>query len=474
MTPSVVHPSSTVPELEQRLAGLKRSLAGLTGRDVLSADERNERAQLQREHDDVDGVLRDKRRRLRLLAEAARDGNQSMFEGLPSRRPDEGSVYDAPGLREKRSGALRSIDRVHSEGGLTERAALRLDGHVRSDKQGFESAFLEATASPTYLRAWTRMVVDPHAQLTMPEAERNALAKVSDVAHSRALSVGSPSDGGYAVPFQLDPTVIDTSNGVVNPLRSIARVVTTTTQQWKGVLSDGVLAGYSAEGSEIAEDSPDLVQPVVEVERAGAFVKFSFEIGGDWQGLQAELARMFAAARDEVEALKFLTGLGHVANEPQGLLALDAGSRFPTASVGTLAGDDIYALKNELTSRFQPNASWLASSTVLDYVARFTGPGSDEPPIFVDGTPPKILRKPAYELSTMSTDIDGGEEIAFYGDFKRGFVICDRLSMTIELVPHLFGANRLPLGQRGLVCWWRNSSAILAPEALRLLVVAAS
>jgi predicted phage gp36 major capsid-like protein len=42
--------------------------------------------------------------------------------------------------------------------------------------------------------------------------------------------------------------------------------------------------------------------------------------------------------------------------------------------------------------------------------------------------------------------------------------------MDVELVPHLFGTNRRPTGQRGIFAMWRNNSAVLVPAAFRRLV----
>jgi predicted phage gp36 major capsid-like protein len=40
------------------------------------------------------------------------------------------------------------------------------------------------------------------------------------------------------------------------------------------------------------------------------------------------------------------------------------------------------------------------------------------------------------------------------------------------VVPHLFGANRRPTGQRGALLWFRTGSNVVVPQAFRLLSVA--
>jgi HK97 family phage major capsid protein len=58
-----------------------------------------------------------------------------------------------------------------------------------------------------------------------------------------------------------------------------------------------------------------------------------------------------------------------------------------------------------------------------------------------------------------------------YGDFGAGMVIVDRIGSTLELVPHLFGANRRPTGQHGALLWFRTGSDVVIPNAFRLLSV---
>ena len=56
-----------------------------------------------------------------------------------------------------------------------------------------------------------------------------------------------------------------------------------------------------------------------------------------------------------------------------------------------------------------------------------------------------------------------------YGDFAKGFLIADRIGATIELVPHLFGANGRPTGQRGAFLWLRTGSDVLISTAISVL-----
>jgi HK97 family phage major capsid protein len=70
-------------------------------------------------------------------------------------------------------------------------------------------------------------------------------------------------------------------------------------------------------------------------------------------------------------------------------------------------------------------------------------------------------------MSSFSTTTN--TKLAILGDFSK-FLIVDKIGMSVELIPHLFGtANNFPTGQRGMYAVWRNSSKVLDPNAFRLL-----
>jgi hypothetical protein len=43
--------------------------------------------------------------------------------------------------------------------------------------------------------------------------------------------------------------------------------------------------------------------------------------------------------------------------------------------------------------------------------------------------------------------------------------------MSAELIPHMMGATRLPLGVRGLYCYWRTGAGVDRTERARYLEV---
>ena len=330
------------------------------------------------------------------------------------------------------------------------------------------SKLVIASSRPEYRSAFTKYI-SGNADL-MTNDERRA---VQEVRTSYSLADAA---GGYAVPALLDPSIILTSDGTVNPMRQVSRIVTGIDDTWRGVSSAGISASWDSEAIEVSDDGVALAQPTVVSHKAQAFLSFDVEIEGDWTGFAGEAAMLFADAKDTLETAAFATGAGDV-NTPTGILtALFAGSAtagvLPTTD-GQFGAVDVRNVFGQLPPRYRPNASWMSSIDVMNEVRGFDTSGGLSNQT-VDLTAPysfALLGKPYYENSGFPTftGTTGASNILVVGDF-RNYVIFDRIGSRVELVPHLLGSNRLPNGKRGLVFWWRVGADSVNDAAFRLLL----
>jgi HK97 family phage major capsid protein len=307
------------------------------------------------------------------------------------------------------------------------------------------------TGSPTYRRAFQKKI---SGQELSPEEQR-----------SMSLT---GEDGGFAVPYTLDPTFNLTSNGVVNPVRQLADIKPITTNTWKGVNTAGVTANYDGESAEAEDGSPELAQPEIDAHRCSVFVPFSYEYGQDFGALESELAKVTQDAKDTVEATAFRSGTGE--KQPYGIL-VGAVETVATATEKVFAVADLYATKAALPPRFVPNASWLANDAQYDRVRQFdTAGGANLWEYLKDARPSQLLGKPAYELSTMDATTEKEKLILIYGDFKQ-YIIAERLGMAVKLIPDLFGEEGRPTGESGFYAFWRNGAKIRTKAAFRVTKV---
>lgn len=455
-------------EIRSRVQEIDAEYEGL----ALPDEARSEWDELNVELEKNDEVIEELRARRDRVAEIAGQPAQVEragrdFQVKRAGSVTDGDIYDLTRYRSMsnspdaearllRDGAMKAVETGSfphpdaTRAKVQDHVASLIDRHSPKD-QGELARRILATGSPNYRKAFGKALIG--APLTTDEA--------------RALSLTTTA-GGYAVPFQLDPTIIPTSNGAVNPLRAISRVETITTNEWKGVSSAGITASYAAEGTEASDNAPTLGQPTATPERAQAFVPYSIEVGGDWAGLQAEMASLLQDAKDQLEATKFTKGAGHGSNEPEGIIT----GATTTVAAGTAAFTvaHLYALQEALPPRFEPNAKFLAHNAQYNRVRQLdTNGGTNLWVRLADGNPPELIGYPAYKSSAMDSVLTAGSEIMVFGDFSQ-FLIVDRLGMSVELIPHLFGTTaNLPTGQRGLFAIWRNTSDVLVPGAFRVL-----
>ncbi len=317
------------------------------------------------------------------------------------------------------------------------------------------------TGSPLYRKAFGKAI----SFRSLTGSEQAALANAE-----RALTIGTGSQGGFAVPYTLDPTLILSSDGAVNPYREICRIERITGNEWRGVSTQGVTASYDGEAVEVSDDTPTLVQPTANVEKAQVFVPYSIEVEGDWTGMQSELARITQDEKDRLEAQKFTLGLGHASIEPEGLL-IGSTTDYVTAANNAVTADDVYGFGDALPERFQGRATIVGSRFFSSVVRKLdTSGGGALWARIGEGIPPLLLDHPFRISSYHDASIAAGKQLATIGDFNY-FLIVDRLGMSVEIVQHLIGANRRPTGQRGFYAYWRNTSKVLVNNAFRTLRV---
>lgn len=369
------------------------------------------------------------------------------------------SIDDLGGLY--RDHAMRAIE-ITRFPGVKDRE--RAQGHVANlldtidDPNGTLARRILATGNPTYERAFGKAVMAMNVNGLNSE-ERAALA------------LGTDTSGGYAVPYMLDPSVILTSDGVINPLRRLARVVQIVGKEWQGLTSAGITVSRDSEAQEVSDDGPAFDQPTVRTVKVQGFVPFSIEIDQDWASMRSEMTMMLNDAKEIEEGTSFVLGTGS-GNNPGGVVgSLD----YATCQVdagGTFTSADLFAIEEDLPPRWRARAQWLANRSVYNRV-RALGSSSDGGDLWVRlgaGLPPELIGYPANEASAMTTTVAGTNDRALlFGDFSQ-FLIVDRVGMSVELVPHLFAtANNLPNGRRGLYAFWRNNSKVLVQNAFRFL-----
>lgn len=429
--------------------------------------------------------------RVKLVGDLAEAGTKEKGsdKGAPAFHASRGDeVFDLDDIRKlsysgddflERVGdnAKRAIERAKygtkDQAAAAERAEELLDTADNANRELAKRMLL--TGSKEYESGFTKVLRHGSDAFCTTE-ERQALMRT-------AQSLGTDGSGGYAVPFQLDPTVMLTSTGVINPIRELARVETIVGKEWQGVTSAGTTVARGAEAAAATASNFTLAQPTLRTNRVQGYTVFSLEIDLSWSALRSEITRMLVDAKQHEEN-SFITGDGTGTN-PGGVVGsadITSGQEVVCATEDVFAVGDLYATEEALDARWEANASWLGHKSVYNRIRQFptdaagTYPGSLNN-LFVQslqaGNPSRLLDYPTYRSTAMESfatamATDNHVLLAF-GDFKQ-FLIVDRIGMTVEMVPTVVNGSGFPTGQRGVYAVWMNNSKILIPEAFRYLV----
>lgn len=361
---------------------------------------------------------------------------------------------------EVRSRALGAIEKY---AGRSDHWALDSDGAEQATRlvektgKAFGTAVARhmlVTGTPEYLAAFESYMTDPGGM------------------SSRAALSLTPANGGYLVPFTLDPTIILTNNGSANPYRSLATIKTTATNDWNGVTSAGVSAEWTAEGIEAADATPTVGQLKVTPQKADAYLFGSFEVIGDSDVAQ-QLPELLADAKDRLEESAFAVGTG--TGMPWGVMARGTtlAAAAGTAATGPTAAS-VYSLMGALPARWRgprANNAWLANLTTINAlrnVPKFTG--SYESIVNDNGPVPTLLGKPLLESTSVVGAFANGNKVLAFGDMRQYYIV-DRVGMSVVYDPVVLGANRRPTGQGAWYAFWRVGADLSTAGAFRVLTL---
>jgi HK97 family phage major capsid protein len=307
-------------------------------------------------------------------------------------------------------------------------------------------------------------------------------------AAQRSLTLGTAS-GGFLLPYVLDPTIVITSDGSINPYRALADVKTTTSNAWQGVNSAGVQMGWLDEGGQASDQTPSAGQIQIYPKKAAAWIIASFESNAD-TNFADQLPRLLADSKDILEETAMARGTGGVGNagQPKGVLTalgtaqqVKAGGSAVPAFTGTAGGvngggvADVMTLNAALGARFRMSASvaWVMNITNINRIRsvdQYGGGGFLAN--LAQGQPPNLLDKPLRESPSLTQTPGTGTALAaaaaIFGDWSKFYVV-DRIGSTMLFDPLIkaAGTANMPTGNQGWFYYWRVGSDVATPNAFR-------
>lgn len=267
----------------------------------------------------------------------------------------------------------------------------------------------------------------------------------------KALSVGSDPDGGYLVPDETERTITSAVRDV-SPIRAIAGVRQVSGTVYKKPFAiSGVETGWVGETAARPEtNAPTLAElsfPTMELYAMPAAT--STLLDDSAVNIDEWLAEDVRATFAEQEGTAFVVGDG--VNKPKGFLeyttvdnaswtwgnigTVSTGSAgaFPASDPSDVLIDLIYSVK----AGYRSNAHFVMNRATQSEIRKMKDADGNYiwAPSTAPGEAPTLLGHPIAESEDMPDVATDSLSIAF-GDFRRGYLIVDRLGIRVLRDPY--------------------------------------
>lgn len=267
---------------------------------------------------------------------------------------------------------------------------------------------------------------------------------------AKAVSVGTPADGGYAMPIEQDREILRLLRNE-SPMRQVCRVVTIGTEDYRKLVHlGGTASGWVGEKASRPETgTPTLaeIKPVMgEIYANPAVTQKALD--DLFFNVESELSADIVTEFAEQEGIAFLSGDG--ANKPKGLLSYpqaaipDKTRPFGTLqflSTGVAAGfkassntvhpaDDLVDLIYTLKKGHRNGATFMMNGKTLSTIRKWKDKDGNYiwQPGMTTGQPSQILGYSVTENEDMP-DVGAGAIPLMFGNYQRAYWIIDRIGI---------------------------------------------
>lgn len=264
----------------------------------------------------------------------------------------------------------------------------------------------------------------------------------------KALSTTVDTDGGFAVPEELDQ-LIEKRLRDLSPIRAEANVVAIGTSKYKKLVNTGgITSGWISEtGARVETNTPTLQEiapPLGEIYANPAATQTMLDDGNfnveNW--LSEELAEEFSFQENKA----FVNGTG--TNQPKGFLqatvstASDATRTFgeiealKTGVAGGFAASDpsdiLVDMIHAMKSGYRGGAKFFMNTSLLSEIRKFKDADGDYlwRPGLENGLPSTLLGFPVVEVADMPVKAASSLSVCF-ANMKRAYTITDRMGTRI-------------------------------------------
>ena len=290
----------------------------------------------------------------------------------------------------------------------------------------------------------------------------------------KALVVGTAATAGNLAPAEYVNELIKVVTQI-SPVRSVARVRATSNKEIEvPSKTASFAAAWTAEAGTRSETTGYTTSlNTIPTHELYALVDISSALLEDSVfDLEAEMNTEFAEQFAKAEGNAFIEGNG--TNKPTGILNGTTVSHTATgAASAVISTDNLMDLVHGLKSEYAQNAVMMMNRTTLGRIRKLKDTAGQY--IFQagfqgsSGLPNTILGHPYVEAADMP-DANSATKSVIFGDFGRGYMIVDRVALSVLRDPYSQAAT----GNVRYIARRRVGGEVVLAEAMRVLKHATS
>lgn len=305
-------------------------------------------------------------------------------------------------------------------------------GRLGGSKKSLDDGEIKARVND-----WARAVVAAHTVgvVNLSEDQRKALADTQ--AEYKSLNVSNDTAGGYLAPIEYVREII---KGVteVTPFRAAARVRQTVNKSIQLPRRTGQFAATWTAEQGTRSETTGLAYGMDELptHEMYALIDISQQMLEDGAFDMESEIRMEAEEQFSVaEGAAFISGTG--VGKPQGILSNSNVGTVNSGSASAVTADGLISLFYGIKTAYARNGVWMQNRGTIAAIRKLKDSQNQYlwQPGLAGGVPNTILGAPYVEAPDMPDVAAGAKPIAF-GDFRRGYTICDRIAMEMLRDPY--------------------------------------
>jgi HK97 family phage major capsid protein len=252
----------------------------------------------------------------------------------------------------------------------------------------------------------------------------------------KLLTVGDDTTGGYLAPVEYVGEII---KGEVefSPIRALARIRSTSQRavQWPVRTSTASAAWVAESGTRSETTNPRYGLKEIPTHEQYALADIALQDLEDSAfNLEEELNMEFTEQFGVAEGTAFVTGNG--VGKPEGFMFHSGITTVNSGDANLLTSDGLIALFYSPKTVYSSNGTWAMNRQTIRTVRQMKdGLGNYLwQPNFALNRPPTILERPYIEAPDMDAITANLFPVAF-GDFRRGYLVVDRVMMSVQRDP---------------------------------------